>query len=213
MIKAIIFDVGGVLLRTFDQSPRQRWEERLGLNPGDAEMLVFNSERGRMAQRGEIAEEAHWQWVGSALNLSAAELVEFRRDFWAGDRLDSQLVQTIRQLRPHYQTGIISNAFDGLRHILHTKYPIADAFDHIVVSAEEGMMKPDAGIFALSLTRLGRAAHEAVFIDDMPANVAGARAAGLFAIHFTPGTDLVTELTNLGVTVKINNFQGDVNHD
>lgn len=213
MIKAIIFDVGGVLLRTFDQSPRQRWEERLGLNPGDAEMLVFNSERGRMAQRGEIAEEAHWQWVGSALNLSAAELVEFRRDFWAGDRLDSQLVQTIRQLRPHYQTGIISNAFDGLRHILHTKYPIADAFDHIVVSAEEGMMKPDAGIFALSLTRLGRAAHEAVFIDDMPANVAGARAAGLFAIHFTPGTDLVTELTNLGVTMKINNFQGDVNHD
>lgn len=213
MIKAIIFDVGGVLLRTFDQSPRQRWEERLGLNPGDAEMLVFNSERGRMAQRGEIAEEAHWQWVGSALNLSAAELVEFRRDFWAGDRLDSQLVQTIRQLRPHYQTGIISNAFDGLRHILHTKYPIADAFDHIVVSAEEGMMKPDAGIFALSLTRLGRAAHEAVFIDDMPANVAGARAAGLFAIHFTPGTDLVTELTNLGITVKINNFQGDVNHD
>lgn len=213
MIKAIIFDVGGVLLRTFDQSPRQRWEERLGLNPGDAEMLVFNSERGRMAQRGEIAEEAHWQWVGSALNLSAAELVAFRRDFWAGDRLDSQLVQTIRQLRPHYQTGIISNAFDGLRHILHTKYPIADAFDHIVVSAEEGMMKPDAGIFALSLTRLGRAAHEAVFIDDMPANVAGARAAGLFAIHFTPGTDLVTELTNLGITVKINNFQGDVNHD
>lgn len=213
MIKAIIFDVGGVLLRTFDQSPRQRWEERLGLNPGDAEMLVFNSERGRMAQRGEIAEEAHWQWVGSALNLSAAELVAFRRDFWAGDRLDSQLVQTIRQLRPHYQTGIISNAFDGLRHILHTKYPIADAFDHIVVSAEEGMMKPDAGIFALSLTRLGRAAHEAVFIDDMPANVAGARAAGLFAIHFTPGTDLVTELTNLGVTMKINNFQGDVNHD
>lgn len=213
MIKAIIFDVGGVLLRTFDQSPRQRWEKRLGLNPGDAEMLVFNSERGRMAQRGEIAEEAHWQWVGSALNLSAAELVEFRRDFWAGDRLDSQLVQTIRQLRPHYQTGIISNAFDGLRHILHTKYPIADAFDHIVVSAEEGMMKPDAGIFALSLTRLGRAAHEAVFIDDMPANVAGARAAGLFAIHFTPGTDLVTELTNLGVTMKINNFQGDVNHD
>lgn len=213
MIKAIIFDVGGVLLRTFDQSPRQRWEERLGLNPGDAEMLVFNSERGRMAQRGEIAEEAHWQWVGSALNLSAAELVAFRRDFWAGDRLDSQLVQTIRQLRPHYQTGIISNAFDGLRHILHTKYPIADAFDHIVVSAEEGMMKPDAGIFALSLTRLGRAAHEAVFIDDMPANVAGARAAGLFAIHFTPETDLVTELTNLGVTMKINNFQGDVNHD
>ena len=201
MIKAIIFDVGGVLLRTFDQSPRQRWEERLGLNPGDAEKLVFNSEQGGMAQRGEIGEEAHWQWVGDRLNLSAPALAQFRRDFWAGDRLDTQLVQMIRQLRANYQTGIISNAFDGLRHILRTKYPIADAFDDIVVSAEEGIMKPDAGIFTLALTRLGRAPHEAVFIDDMPANVTGARAAGLFAIHFTPETDLLAELTYLGVNV------------
>ncbi len=213
MIKAIIFDVGGVLLRTFDPSPRQRWEERLGLNPGDAEILVFNSERGRMAQRGEIAEEAHWQWVGDELGLSAPALAQFRRDFWGGDRLDTQLVQTIRQLRPHYQTGIISNAMDGLRHILHTKYPIADAFDDIVVSAEEGIMKPDAGIFTLALTRLGRAPQESVFIDDMAANVAGAQAAGLFAIHFTPATDLLAELTHLGINAHIQHNQGEINHD
>lgn len=211
MIKAIIFDVGGVLLRTFDQGPRLRWEERLGLKPGDAEMLVFNSPHGRMAQRGEVTEEAHWQWVGRELKLPAAELAEFRRDFWAGDRLDTELVQTIRQMRSRYQTGIISNALDGLRHVLHTRYPIADAFDDIVVSAEEGIMKPDAGIFALALARLSRAPQEAVFIDDMPANVAGARAAGLFAIHFTPGTDLLAELLTLGI--HVNNDRGEMHHD
>jgi beta-phosphoglucomutase-like phosphatase (HAD superfamily) len=49
MIQAVIFDVGGVLLRTEDRAPRQAWEARLGLEPGGAEALVFNSEMGQKA--------------------------------------------------------------------------------------------------------------------------------------------------------------------
>ncbi|MEZ4831384.1 MAG: hypothetical protein R2873_05145 [Caldilineaceae bacterium] len=41
MIKAVIFDVGGVLIRTEDPSPRRRLEDRLGLAPGQAEFIVF----------------------------------------------------------------------------------------------------------------------------------------------------------------------------
>ena len=201
MIKAILFDVGGVLLRTFDQGPRQRWEKRLGLPPGGLEALVLNSERGHMAQRGEVTEEEHWQWVGHTLQLPAADLDQFRRDFWAGDRLDSGLVRDIRRLRRGYRTGIISNAFDGLRHVLHTQYPIADAFDEIVVSAEEGIMKPDARIFERALSRIGCGPQEAVFIDDMAANVAGARAVGLAAVHFTSDVDLLAQLSLLSVVV------------
>ena len=62
-------------------------------------------------------------------------------------------------------------------------------------------MNPDPIIFERTLARLGRAATEAVFIDDMPANVAGARAIGLAAIHFRPGLDLAAELARLGVRV------------
>ena len=43
-IRAVLFDVGGVLVRTFDHSGRQQWEARLGLPPGGAEALVLNSE-------------------------------------------------------------------------------------------------------------------------------------------------------------------------
>jgi phosphoglycolate phosphatase-like HAD superfamily hydrolase len=55
-IRAILFDVGGVLVRTFDPSGRQAWEQRLGLPPGGAEAVVLNSEMGHRAQRGEIGE-------------------------------------------------------------------------------------------------------------------------------------------------------------
>jgi len=198
-IRAVLWDVGGVLVRTFDPSGRQTWERRLGLPPGGAEAVVLNSEMGRRAQRGEIGDEALWVWVGERLALGD-DLAAFRRDFWRGDRVDEALVALIRRLRPRYQTAVISNAGDTLRTILQG-YGLLDAFDLVVGSAYEGIMKPQPAIYERALARLGRTAEEAVFIDDAPANVAGAAAVGLRAIHFTPDLDLAGKLRQLGVRV------------
>ncbi len=199
MIKAVIFDFGGVLLRTEDHTGRRRWEQKLGLAEWESEQIVFNSEMGHQAQHGEITVEELWAWVGDYLDLSPAELAAFRRDFWSGDVLDVALVELIRGLRPSHQTAMISNAYNDLRHVLTHEFGIADAFDLIVVSAEEGIMKPDPRIFEITLQRLGRQPEETVFIDDFAHNVEGARAVGMHAIHFTPETDLRAELTALGV--------------
>jgi glucose-1-phosphatase len=199
MIQAVIFDVGGVLLRTHDRSYRRRWEEKLGLEEWGADEVVFNSEAGVQAQLGHVSEEAHWQWVGQHLQLSPIDLARFRHDFWAGDRLDEQLVAYIRRLRGQYQTAIISNAMDGLRHTLTHTYPIAGLFDLIVVSAEESVMKPAAAIYERTLARLDRRPSEAVFIDDFNHNVQAARQLGMGAVHFTPDVNLSRALAELGV--------------
>lgn len=198
-IKAILFDVGGVLVRTFDQSGRRAWERRLGLPPGGAEAIVLNSEMGHRAQRGEITTAELWGWIREYLNLGE-NLDAFRDDFWRGDALDVSLVELIRELRPDYQTGIISNANDSLLETL-ANYGLAAEFDLIVGSAYEGVMKPDRAIYERALSRLGRRPPEAVFIDDAPANVAGARAVGMRAILFTPALDLRAELSALGVRI------------
>ncbi|MCB0157732.1 MAG: hypothetical protein KDD83_06345, partial [Caldilineaceae bacterium] len=62
MIRALIFDVGGVLVRTDDPAPRRRAEQRFGLGPGRAEFLVFNSEMGRQAQHGQMSAAELWAW-------------------------------------------------------------------------------------------------------------------------------------------------------
>ena len=49
MIKAVIFDVGGVLIRTVDRRGRDALEARLGLAHGESEQIVFNSEPGQKA--------------------------------------------------------------------------------------------------------------------------------------------------------------------
>lgn len=203
MIKAIIFDVGGVLIRTVDHRPRRMWEKKLGLAEWESETIVFGgsdpTSAGNLAQAGTITTEALWQTVGQRLNLADEELQQFRRAFWQGDVLDEGLISFIRSLRRTYQTAIISNATDSLRHTLETVYPIADAFDLIVCSAEEKVMKPRPEIFWRTLERLGRKPEETVFVDDFAHNVAAAQQVGMHTIHFHPLVDVAAALGELGV--------------
>lgn len=74
-----------------------------------------------------------------------------------------------------------------------------DRFRDVVVSGDEKMMKPDAAIYRLALDRFGLRADEAVFVDDNAANVAGATALGIHAIHFTDSAALRAELVELGL--------------
>ncbi|CUS02233.2 conserved protein of unknown function [Candidatus Promineifilum breve] len=196
-IQAIIFDVGGVLVRTHDQSGRRVWEERLGLAPGQLEAIVLNSEMGHRAQRGEISDDELWAWVSQRFSLGD-ELDAFRPDFWRGDAVDQGLVALVGRLNRRYQTAIISNATDALLTTLED-YQLLVEFDLVVGSAYEGLMKPAPAIFETTLIRLGRVAAETVFIDDAPANIAGAQAVGLQTILFTPALDLAAELAALGV--------------
>jgi glucose-1-phosphatase len=200
MIRAVIFDIGGVLIRTRDQSSRRRLEQLYGLPEGGAEYMVYNSEMGLAAQRGVYSEEENWRRVQRELSLSDAALADFRREFWAGDDLDAELVAYIRRLRGRYRTGIISNAMPGLMTLLTGKYPIADAFDVIIGSGDERVAKPDPAIYRLALGRLGCRPEEAIFVDDARRNVDGAEAVGIHAIHYQAGMDLPAALAAYGVT-------------
>lgn len=191
--------MGGVLVRTTDPRPRATAEAQLGLAPGGAEALVLNSPMGKQAQVGAITTAVLWAWVQTELGLTDAALASFRHEFWAGDELDEGLVDYLRGLRPRYQTALLSNFMDELPHVIGVRHPMADAFDLVVCSAFEGMMKPTAAIYERTLARLGRQPAEAVFIDDAPVNVEGARQVGLHAIHYIPGLDLPAALAALGV--------------
>ena len=72
-------------------------------------------------------------------------------------------------------------------------------FDGIVVSGDEGVMKPDPRIFRILLERNGIAPQAAVFIDDNPANAAAATRLGIHGIHFRSPAQLRRELAALGL--------------
>lgn len=201
-IRAVIFDFGGVLMRTVDPTPRRELEERHGLPPGGASDLVFGSPLWDDAQLGRLSSIQFWTDLGQRLGLDNEELAGFQRAFWAGDRLDQDFVALVRHLRDEgYRTALLSNAPAGLRQHL-VELGIDDAFELVLVSGEEGLMKPDPAIFELALEQLGVTAEEAVFVDDFWENVAAARQVGLVATWFRGLPFLRRRLQSLGIPIS-----------
>ncbi len=188
--RAVIFDWGGVLMRTEDRRPRLEWDKRLGLQPGTVESAVHGIAAWEKAQLGQIDVEAYWQAVGNELGLDAAQLQELRRSFYSGDRLDRGLVTLIGELRAHgVLIGLLSNNSPDLHDIL-TGLGLDSLFDARVISADIGVMKPHPAAYWAVLERLGIAPETSAFIDDSAANVQGAARVGMQAIQFVPGMTL-----------------------
>ena len=195
-IKAIIWDLGGVLIRTEDFSSRLDLAKDCGLSLNELEHLVFNSESGVKAQLGLITAEQHWKNVANALQKTEISIPDIQQRFWGGDRLDRALIGKIRQQRKEYMTALLSNAFDDLQNMIANVWNIQDAFDEIVISAEAGLMKPDRRIYSLVLDRLAVRPKEALFIDDFQTNIDGARRANIKAVQFFSTAQISTEVDN-----------------
>ena len=199
MIKALIFDVGGVLLRTESLAGRQKWGDRLGLGLGEVDEAVFGCPEAAAATLGEVDEAEVWAAVQRRFSLTVEQLAEFRHDFWSGDRLDELILDWVAARRGKYRTGILSNAWGGARKFLTSQAKLNAAFEILVISAEEGLRKPNPVIYERTVQRLGVRASEAVFVDDVLQNVTAARQVGLEAIHFQKDINLPGEMARLGI--------------
>jgi len=203
MIRAFITDWGSVLMRTVDVRPRGAWERRLGLAPGDLADLFFRSGAWDRAQRGEATLDEVWADVARRLGLQDGEVAALKQDFWAGDRLDEELVALIRELRERgLRTALLSNHPSNLPDLLR-RVGVEDVFDEVVVSALEGIAKPDPALYRRALERLGVAPEEAVFVDDQRANIEAARHLGIVSIRFRGVRHLRRALAAAGLPVEV----------
>jgi HAD superfamily hydrolase (TIGR01509 family) len=115
---------------------------------------------------------------------------QLSQDYFSADRLDENLIAYIRELRAEgHPVALLSNDSPALTDKLNA-LGIADLFKPLIISGNIGVMKPDAAAYQAVLAALGRAPNETIFIDDMPANVAGAQAVGMQAIRYIDGMDL-----------------------
>jgi len=79
------------------------------------------------------------------------------------------------------------------------RFPFLGWFAGIVVSGEEGVIKPDRRIFERLMQRHAIRAEDAVFIDDDPGNARAASALGIHGIHFRGPPTLRQDLGAVGI--------------
>lgn len=193
-ITAVIWDLGGVIIKTEDTSHREKWEKRFNLESWGLEKLVFGNPISQSASEGNASIEDIWDYVQADLGLEDEEMDVFRKDFFAGDKVDLKLMTFIRQIKTRFKSGMITNAWPGMRRLIEEEWDIADAFEEIVVSAEVHLVKPDPKIYEIALRQLKVPAQEAVFIDDFSKNVEGAENVGMTGIHFRSTAEVMEKL-------------------
>ena len=193
-IKAVIFDMGGVLLRTIDPNPRELMAQRFGTTRKELEQFVFLSATSLRSEIGEISAIHHWQAVLKHFGQENLDALTAYEEFFSGDAIDEELLSYAATLRKDFQLGLLSNAWMHARQYLLKNYSFLDIFDIAIFSAEVGFRKPDVRIFHLILEHLGVSAKEAVFIDDFQENVESAKSLGFECVQFFDTKEVIQRL-------------------
>jgi epoxide hydrolase-like predicted phosphatase len=193
-IRAVVFDIGGVLEITPNTGWIEKWEARLGLSSGGIAEQLRATWRG--GDIGEISEEEVEKRTAEILGLEDAQIKELMHDLWEEylGTLNVELATYFAGLRPRYQTAIISNSFVGAREKEQERYGFGDMCDLIIYSHEVGIKKPDRRIFELTCERLGVQPSEMIFLDDVEEAVAAARELGIHAIHFKETSQSIADI-------------------
>jgi putative hydrolase of the HAD superfamily len=202
-IRGLLLDFGGVVSRSLFEH-LDGAESRLRLPAGTlawrGPLDPSTDALWQSMQRGEITERGYWEIrareVGELAGRSAEEPAEegwsvqaFMRRVRAPDPCEwvrPQARQAIRAAkRQGLRVGVLSNElelFYGKE--LLARIDILREIDCVVDATHTGVLKPDPLAYALGLEALGTPAAETLFVDDQPANVEGARHAGLRALRF-----------------------------
>jgi putative hydrolase of the HAD superfamily len=194
-VKGLLVDFGGVLTSNVFESFRAFCRTE-GLEP-DSFVDLFRDGEARQELRrvetGQISEEEFGEIVAARLGVAEAEDIVNR--LFAGMRPDYAMVDAVRRAKAAgIRTGLVSNSIGAGRYD-RSQFP--ELFDGVVISAEEGMHKPQPGIFLLGAERVGLPPHECVFVDDLRENCDGAEAVGMVAVLHRGAEGTLPELERL----------------
>lgn len=199
----VLFDIGGVILRTDNPGPRTRLAQRFGMDRDAIDRLVFGNPVAQAAEIGQADEPAVWEHVRAALGLDGPGLQAFITEFWAGDSFDVSMLELMRLIHPRVRVGMLTNSWmtEPVKIFTGRLGLPAELFsaviDDWISSAQVGIQKPDRRIFEHALGRFAVSPDQAVLIDDFAVNVEAARAMGMRAILFESPTQARRDLLTL----------------
>lgn len=150
------------------------------------------------ADRGQLSQDALFSALAELTHLSPARVKE---EWLSYAHIDGQVVSLIQSLRSQYKLALLTNSPSQFVRELLDQHKLTALFDSIVVSSENGCAKPDARIYDILLGSVSVVPTESLLVDDNPANIRAAVAAGMDAILFHSCGELKSELATRAVEI------------
>lgn len=199
-IKAVIFDIGGVILDADLERYASLASTRFGCSEDDLRTVV----RANLAplEKGQIDSQAFWAAVGEGLarvGKGKPTNPALLKGLWRNVLKDTMKTnpQMVNLCGDLHRRGLIVAALSNTI-VEHAEYLLSAGiyrpFNPCILSCAVGMHKPDKAIYQLTAQQVGKPTKECLFIDDSKANVEGGRSAGMAVHHFTGLPPLLQEL-------------------
>jgi FMN phosphatase YigB (HAD superfamily) len=196
----LLFDLGRVVLDISFDKVMSVWAGHAGCAPADLTSRFVVNDQFRHHETGRIDDAAFFGSLRQSLGigLSDAQFLEGWNAIFTGEMagIAPLLARAARRL-PLYAFSNTNPA-----HVAHFSTAYADVLGHfreIFLSSSIGLRKPDAEAYDHVVRAIGVPASKILFFDDSAANIEGARARGLAAIHVTSTDDVARALTALGI--------------
>lgn len=199
-MKAIIFDFGNVIGFFDHQLTLGRLAPHTDMPPAEMFEAVYLGHLEEEFESGRLTQAEFLRQVRELCRLGCEEeyMVNAFADIF---RPNPAVCDLIPRLKGKYRILLGSNTNElHAAKFLDQFAGVLAHFDDLVLSCRIRARKPRAEFFQHCRQLAGCRAEECLFIDDLPANIAGAKAAGLQGLVYHPGLDLHQELRGLGIT-------------
>jgi putative hydrolase of the HAD superfamily len=199
-VDVLLFDLGRVVLDINFDSVMANWAGHAGCEPDDLARRFVVDDSFRHHEIGRIDDAAFFASLRQSLGIGItdAQFLEGWNSIFAGEMPGiAPLLANAAKRMPLYAFSNTNPA-----HIAHFSAAYADVLSHfreIFLSSSIGLRKPDAEAYDHVVKAIGVPASRILFFDDSAANIEGARARGLCAIHVTSTDDVARALTALEV--------------
>ncbi|NMC62286.1 MAG: HAD family phosphatase [SAR324 cluster bacterium] len=201
MFKNLIFDLGGVLYEV-DLSRTEQALRALQRDKKVFPKLQYNFTDGvelncfDLFEYGRLSDNDFKNELKRNFNLQGnfSDIEAAWKAMLIGPYIEN--LEFLKTLKGQYRLFLLSNT-----NSIHIKYvrkihpSLFDMFEKSYLSYELNMRKPERGIFEYALKNSGLAAHESLFIDDLPLNIYGAEELGISTLHVKDAKQLQAGLS------------------
>jgi glucose-1-phosphatase len=195
--RAIILDLGNVLAFHDNGLLFRRLGARAGLSPSETEHRLSGA-GWTAANRGLLGAEGIRRDVCGSLGMELpAE--EFNALWSSHFTVHEAVLPRVEGLVGRVKLVLLSNTNVLHAAFLRPRLPVLERFDHVLLSCEVGLVKPEPAFYQEALRRVGCAPEEAAFFDDVPEFVRAANALGIHGHLFTTAESFDAQLRALGL--------------
>ncbi|MES5483459.1 HAD family phosphatase [Bradyrhizobium sp. INPA03-11B] len=199
-VDVLLFDIGRVVLEIDFDKVMAHWAQHAGCAPAELASRFVVDDSFKHHEIGRIDDAAFFANLRQSLGigLSDAQFLEGWNSIFTGEMPGiAPLLAAAAKRMPLYAFSNTNPA-----HVAHFSVAHAELLGHfrsVFLSSSIGFRKPDAEAYDHVVKAIGVPASRILFFDDLAANIEGARARGLRAIHVTSTDDVATALTALGI--------------